>query len=293
MKLYYYKGVPNFGDHLNPWLWNKLLPGLENDDRRFCLVGIGTLINERLPYFTRFSERRVIFGSGVGYGKGKTPTLDEFYKVYCVRGPLSAKALGLPEELGITDGAALLRNVLPIGNSKKRYSYTYMPSVAWEKACQDIGFGYIDPRGSLEEALQTISETEMMIAEAMHGAIIADAFRIPWIPIVSNSESVLSFKWNDWCGSLGLPYEPNFIERLYHPRDVKDILTPARKVRDYVRYKRAAQELKKVAMTCRPFLSSDDRINDLTERLTEKLEEFKADLHRDPFFEGYQPAVKL
>ncbi|MEM8612949.1 MAG: polysaccharide pyruvyl transferase family protein, partial [Cyanobacteria bacterium P01_H01_bin.105] len=43
--------------------------------------------------------------------------------------------------------------------------------------------------------------------EAMHGAIVADALRTAWIPIVT-SPRILSFKWRDWCASIGVPYRP-------------------------------------------------------------------------------------
>ena len=50
MKLYYYKSPKgNFGDDLNPWLWNRLRPELFSENSDILFVGIGTLINHRLP----------------------------------------------------------------------------------------------------------------------------------------------------------------------------------------------------------------------------------------------------
>jgi succinoglycan biosynthesis protein ExoV len=46
-----------------------------------------------------------------------------------------------------------------------------------------------------------------VVTEAMHGAIVADTLRIPWIPVVCSPE-IATFKWRDWTASLDLPYRP-------------------------------------------------------------------------------------
>lgn len=43
MKLFYYEPGNNFGDQLNPWLWQKLIPGILDNDETNTFVGIGTL----------------------------------------------------------------------------------------------------------------------------------------------------------------------------------------------------------------------------------------------------------
>ena len=102
-RLYYFKGAkPNFGDELNPWLWPRLLPDLldDNDDELF--LGIGTILNDGVPA----PPRKIVFGSGFGYGL--PPHVDSAkWNIYCVRGPLTANALGVcygnhPRELPIS-----------------------------------------------------------------------------------------------------------------------------------------------------------------------------------------------
>ena len=202
MKLFYYrlpKGQKNFGDDLNLWLWQQLIPDLIDRDPQIAFVGIGTLINEGLPKRTRNARKRIIFGTGVGYGKD-IPKIDDSYKIYCLRGVLSARALKVDENLAITDSAVLIRRVISNQDFKK-YRFSYMPHYelagqGWENVCHDLGFGYIDPRWSVNKVLSIINQTETLLTEAMHGAIVADALRIPWIPVVTNS-SILSFKWQD------------------------------------------------------------------------------------------------
>lgn len=283
MKLRYYKlpkGERNFGDELNPWLWEKLIPGILDEDASVAFVGIGSLINNGLPQKTRYARKIVIFGTGVGYGKG-VPKIDESYTIYCVRGLLSAQALGISEKLAITDGAVLIRQVFS-NQSPKKYRFSYMPHYelagkGWETVCQNLGFGYIDPRWSVEQVLSSISETEILLAEAMHGAIIADALRVPWLPITTNS-SILAFKWQDWCSSIGVEYQPIRMKRLHHPKESLDILTPFRTIRDWNRQKEAAQALKQAALSRSPVLSKDSRLEMLTNQLEEKLQDFKKDV---------------
>ncbi len=288
MKLCYYKlpnGKRNFGDNLNLWLWNRIIPGILDDDPNEAFVGIGTLINDVLPWRTRHAINKIIFATGVGYGNSLFK-LDESYKIYCLRGPLSAKALGLEKKVGITDGAALIRKVFTT-TEKKIYPFSYMPHYelagkGWELICQELGFGYIDPRWTVDKILSRITQTEVLLAEAMHGAIIADALRIPWLPIVTNS-TILAFKWQDWCSSIGIEYEPNYIERLHHPREKQDFLTPIRSTRNWIRQKKAGRGLKKIAMSQTPFLSQDSCIESLTEQLEEKLYQFQQDIKNGLF----------
>src|SRR6185295_9202266 len=119
MLLYYHKDPRgNFGDDLNPWLWSRLLPGcftgeLPHDPRsrdmsadgETLFVGIGTLLNDYVPEHAR----KVVFGSGAGYGP--PPILDDSWDVFCVRGPATAALLGLDKAAAITDPGILVRTI--------------------------------------------------------------------------------------------------------------------------------------------------------------------------------------
>ncbi|WP_427160720.1 polysaccharide pyruvyl transferase family protein [Aliinostoc sp. HNIBRCY26] len=279
MKLFYYQ-ENNFGDQLNNWLWDELIPGVLDNDESSAFIGIGTLLNDRLSQRTNNARLRVVFGAGVGYGQG-TLQLDDSYKIYCVRGPLSAKTLGIDSQFALTDGAILIRKIYNYDNIKKSYKYSYIPHLktageGWRLVCERLGFGYIDPHWPREKVLSCISQSEVILAEAMHGAIIADAFRIPWIPVVSHSTVLLS-KWQDWCQSIDVEYKPSYIDRLHHPRQKIDILSPLRLARDWFRQKESASQLLNITKTVHPILSSDHKVESLTQEMYYRLQQFKQD----------------
>ena len=51
ISLHYYRSdPPNFGDELNTLVWRALLPELAETEREGVLVGIGTILDEKIPY---------------------------------------------------------------------------------------------------------------------------------------------------------------------------------------------------------------------------------------------------
>ncbi|MGB3190269.1 MAG: polysaccharide pyruvyl transferase family protein [Limnoraphis sp.] len=302
MKLFYYKrrdGFSNFGDQLNHWLWPQLLPGFFDEDETTAFIGIGTLLNQFLSQRVPQAKQLIIFSTGVGYEQ-PLKTLDKNWKLYCVRGKLSAQKLGLSPDLAITDGAILTRRLYQ-PSPQKNYRFTYIPHIhhatfagqIWQRICEQIGFRYLDPRSSVDEVLSTISQTEVLLAEAMHGAIIADTFRVPWIPIIT-SPRILPFKWQDWCSSIDVQYYPYFLSPL-----IKSYPKYARGIRSgfnafthwknsFLQFPQISQfwqeqeevygmQLLKIAQTGRQQLSSDSQLERLTVQLEEKLDRLKTD----------------
>ena len=130
MKLFYYRrpdGANNFGDDLNFWLWPRLLPGVFDGGETSVFVGLGTVLNGLLPQRLPNNCAIAVFSSGVGYERG-LPRFNAASKIYCLRGPLSARKLGLPENLAVTDGAALIRCCFK-APTEKVHSVAFMPHV--------------------------------------------------------------------------------------------------------------------------------------------------------------------
>jgi succinoglycan biosynthesis protein ExoV len=282
MKLFYCH-IPggNFGDELNTFLWPRLLPDAFDGTVRFepksrerfpqakpddsLFVGIGTLIRSDLPS----GATKHIFGSGFGYGE--VPRMDAKWNLHCVRGPLTAEALGLDPEKAITDPAILVR-LLPRGTARKIYSHSFIPhwemavSGDWERVCRLVGVHYIDPRWPPARVLRDIHKTRTLVTEALHGAIVADALRVPWIA-VSSLHTILKFKWEDWCRSVGVDYSPARVPTFWKPRPgmVGNLINGAKEMQ-------AALALSYLTRWGAPVLSGERTMDRLTDRLLSALD---------------------
>ncbi|MFC3198971.1 hypothetical protein ACFOET_15210 [Parapedobacter deserti] len=209
MRLRYFDG-DNFGDALNPMIFNNVLPSFFDEDDETDFFGIGSIIGFDMM---KHAKNKIIFSSGYSpaYARKYGPVaIDDSYKFYCVRGPLTAKALKLDANLAVTDGAALLRE-FHFPTQAKRYKVSYMPHwtseyiYSWADICAECGIHYVSPRTPINAVIDQILQSEMVIAEAMHFAIVADALRIPWIP-VKTYQFIDDFKWSDWTQSLQMDY---------------------------------------------------------------------------------------
>ncbi|KQV33343.1 MULTISPECIES: polysaccharide pyruvyl transferase family protein [unclassified Rhizobium] len=211
MKPYYWESHHgNFGDDLNLWLWDYLIPGFRDVHPETLLVGVGTVLNKAL---LSDPGHKLVLGSGFGYGILPDMSNAAEWDIRCVRGPLTARKLGLDESLGIIDPAVMVAEMPEFRNIPKTVRKSFVPhwesAIAglWPEVCNTIGVTYIDPRGEAMEVIANIARSELIIAESMHGAILADAFRVPWVA-VSTSPGINSFKWNDWASTLGVTYRP-------------------------------------------------------------------------------------
>jgi succinoglycan biosynthesis protein ExoV len=203
MQLFAYRGShPNFGDELNHWLWDRLLPGFFDDDPQDLFLGIGSIL------FDNFDPtiRKIVFGSGYG-GYTDPPRIDDKWKFYFVRGKKTAEAVGVPQDMAVGDSGILIRSCWNAADIPKKHDVSFMPHYEsairgnWDIVCRRAGINYIDPRESVETVLTEMSASRLIVSEAMHGVIIADALRVPWRAIrpidVANRA-----KWYDWASPL-------------------------------------------------------------------------------------------
>ncbi|TCK28430.1 succinoglycan biosynthesis protein ExoV [Ancylobacter aquaticus] len=237
MEIFYWKSPDgNVGDDLNPWLWPRVFEREFLDraaGRRF--FGIGSVLDERV-FCQPHPNGATVFGAGMRGPMGPLPRRPDV-DIRFVRGPLSSAALsamGWGEIEYISDPAVLTplyTAVSPITSARKIspetaeqppstqrplslfIPYFDTPAKVVDRVCRDTGLHPLPITSDVDQFIATLRTAEKVVTEAMHGAILADAFRIPWAPCRISSGltegRTSQFKWDDWRRSLGL--EPTSI----------------------------------------------------------------------------------
>ncbi|MGB3338809.1 MAG: polysaccharide pyruvyl transferase family protein [Devosia sp.] len=214
MKLVFFRGkVPNFGDELNLHVWPGLLPqGFLDEDEAELFVGIGSIIGDHLPA----DSRKFVMGSGYAGYMGLPDVHDGTWDIRFVRGPNTARTLKIDPSLSICDSAILLR-AMELPPPDKSVGVAFMPHYEslergnWAEACQKAGITLIDATEPVDKVLSQIRGARLLVTEAMHGAIVADALRTPWIgakPIYGGHHK----KWLDWAGALDIDVRLNTLK---------------------------------------------------------------------------------
>jgi succinoglycan biosynthesis protein ExoV len=219
---FYLRNTNNFGDYMNQWLWPKLFGNLIGVNDGIRLIGIGSLIKTELNYI---KGKKIIFGTGSGYGSFPSHKSIEEWIIYFVRGPLTAEKLGLDSNKSIVDGAWLISLVPEYSHIPAKHGISFIPHWKtsemgnWHNICNEAEISYIDPVSDFENIINRIASSDLVITESLHGAILADYYRTPWIPVQISSH-FLNFKWHDWCQSVELPFSVARIP----PSDFFDLL---------------------------------------------------------------------
>jgi succinoglycan biosynthesis protein ExoV len=205
------RGHSNLGDNINPWLLSRVLGEGVLHLQGNTVIGIGTILNVEAQEAIGPASIKSVFTSGCGYSD--PPVVDETWRFYAVRGHMTRNTLGLGD-VAVGDGAILLPDYID------DITYTpwaagevvFMPHIelavlqgeAWRRACEGAGLLYLSPSWDRDKLISALRSARLVITSAMHGAIIADALRTPWIPV--SSESINTTKWLDWASALNLEF---------------------------------------------------------------------------------------
>ncbi|WP_019558814.1 polysaccharide pyruvyl transferase family protein [Thioalkalivibrio sp. ALE12] len=270
MYLYSYRKRPNFGDALNDYLWPRFIeiPLDATPSAEEAFVGIGTLLNEHLPR-TRILH---IFGSGLGYGS-VTPEATANWQVHFVRGPLTAKALNLDPKLAVTDPGLLL-HLTDHKDAKKDIDCAFMPhhtlcSERMQRLCEQAGLHFIHPEAPCEKVIDQIARSHRLVCSAMHGAIAAEALRVPWLPVTTNRQMLLS-KWDDWAASVDTSIRFHNLPVIW----AKPAPSVVGKITARIKAAAFRQKLERLARSRAFQLGTDAVLNDRLSRICEHIEIF-------------------
>jgi hypothetical protein len=202
--LYRWRGASsNFGDELNTILWPRLLPGFFDGDPAMRFIGIGSVLDQRHPS----DVIKLVAGSGYG-GYEDRPRLDGSWIVHWVRGPRTAATLGLSPDLALGDPATLVPSAFGLRETQGQDT-GFMPHFesaswgAWRQVADLAGMRLIDPRDQPDTILQAIVGCKLLLSEALHGVIVADALRVPWIAMRPIAR-IHRAKWWDWAETMDL-----------------------------------------------------------------------------------------
>ena len=195
----------NFGDDLNGWVWDDLVPGWRDWRPGAHLMGVGTILNTGMA---PPEGLKLVLGSGAGYGPLPDVTGPD-WDIRAVRGPLTARAVGADDTVAQGDPAILLPRLARFADVAKTDETLFVPHYAsdvtcdWAAVCARAGVAYQTPSDDAETVIRRIAGARRVIAESMHAAIVADAFGVPWSG-VSLSADFNAGKWRDWSASLGM-----------------------------------------------------------------------------------------
>ncbi len=273
------KDFGNFGDDLNPYIFNHFFGELfsSNKHKDLDFHGIGTVIDSRL----KTDKKIVLFGSGIRDITLKYNTSN--WDIRFLRGPITSNILGFMGEKYIADGAysMLCDEALMPQFKNKRFKFSIMPhfrqmdTVDWELISSIADVHIINPRADYQDVLNELMQTEFLLSVAMHGAIVADILRIPWQRIKmeaigSESPMLSDLKWLDFLSALDLKNDFLFVKKYHLPVQKK----PIKKCAFYIELVSLIKEAKR---NNKFQLTSDNKLNEVKLKIGNEIQLMRKD----------------
>lgn len=203
-----------------------------------CLLAIGSLLTER--DIARIGTPVDVWGCG-WKGAGSEPAAGRDIRYFAVRGPHSAARLGLGADVALGDPALLVPQLLKVSAARHGRALviphfsrlaamhatqrkqatgcddllsplvlrrplphalaTLSPKTTAALAYRRLRFGI--PTCDLDTALARIAGARFVLTGSLHGAILAQAFGVPWA-CYDDGYLDAPAKWSDWGAYLGI-----------------------------------------------------------------------------------------
>ncbi|MFH1254758.1 MAG: polysaccharide pyruvyl transferase family protein [bacterium] len=198
----------NFGDYLSLKLVERIVgkpirTKIKNKEKKLLAVG---------SIFAKASEGDTIWGSGVsGKRLEKSDYTFANLDIRAVRGPLTREFImknfniNCPEIYG--DPVLLLPYFFPEFKRKKSptYDYIIIPHYTEQKLFpKDKYTNVVYPTDPWDEVIKKILDSKFVIASAMHGLIVAEAFHVP-ARMLRITENEPLFKYQDYYAGTNRP----------------------------------------------------------------------------------------
>jgi hypothetical protein len=281
LNLYHYR-TPNgnVGDDLNGTIWPKLLGDVFSPLAKDTFIAIGSILDDR----HKSEGRKIVFGTGARDASTVPNVAKNNWDVRFVRGPNTARALGLADSAWITDPAIVAPVVFPHTPQARQtrivgfVPYFRTETFYAEMICQAAGIRHIPVTLTPHQFIARLAACTHVISEAMHGAILADAYRVPWRPCRLSSHDHENqthyFKWSDWMRSLELDSEFLVLPSIW--------TKPGTRVWDdlklLIKVRAAASILKKQASSANWVLSNSSLLKDRTDRILVEVQKLRDEL---------------
>ncbi|MBR9766418.1 MAG: polysaccharide pyruvyl transferase family protein, partial [Rhodobacteraceae bacterium] len=205
--MYWHVGTPNFGDDINPDLFEALTGvriRLTRDRSRAHFLGMGSILG-------RATDSATVLGAGLLDPAEPRPAPA---RVVALRGALSARHLGLDATaVPLGDPMVLVDRVMrPDGGE----DIGLIPHVRSLNALRremgrelPPGLRLIDVSRPPWQVLREIGRCRLVLSQSLHGLIAADAFAIPSLWLAPSAQMQGGrFKFDDYFSTLDAPREP-------------------------------------------------------------------------------------
>jgi hypothetical protein len=224
---YYVRPEGNFGDDLSPAIISHLLNEKVQSSSYLDaeILGIGSILQHwknrkrkyrRNLYDIIYKKKPIaIWGTGlIAPRKVFLPKAD----ILALRGPLTAKYLGLKESVIYGDPGILARDIVPTEKKTGVIGiiphYFHKDNEVFLQISKLPNFMVIDVENNYTQVLKEISRCDLILSSSLHGLICADSYGIPNARITVSNELIGGdFKFNDYCLGVGRDLmQENFIK---------------------------------------------------------------------------------
>jgi len=224
--VYYFDGVSNFGDQIGPFIASaktgrsvynvRHLPWTPK--RAYCTAG--SLLH------SLSKDNCSVWGSGFICAPPAGKPKARPYEVRALRGPISAR---IAEDLGwgscsnLGDPGLILPDFLPAGPVAKRRKIAVIPHYAFaqRRDLGEIADYLVFPWQKLEHVVQEIASSELVVSSSLHGIILAEAYRVPWVwwREPHDPRAGGEMKFLDFFGSIDVANPPSIAGAFFEERN--------------------------------------------------------------------------